>query len=553
MIALLLSLLLIGGVVQIYLGTKSTYKVTGGLSRLQGNTRFSTDMIARDIRMAGYIPCSQPQAQLNVVNSTDWWAPLFTNSIRGFENGDNPFPDDSVNEVLPGSDSILILRGGSQVEAINFYDTANNEFIMQRDLGGDDWVESGSLMIACDSRQASLFQAGTVQSGNPTIVSVADGSASETPGNTTTNLNATFSHDSQLANYRAIAYYIANSNSGNGNSLYRRYLNVNGSMQNAPLKEELIEGVDTMHLLYGLDVDDDDDGTIDRLYAGDLQGNLHVVNVLSTDPGDWSLASNRFILLKATAPNSGEPQPITTKPIVVNNTQGFDGVVVVVTTRSYFTESDAVDEGIQSIYGVFDETALVAQSGNNIGNEVNISNMTRQTLTNNVFVDATVGVDLEVRTISNNPIPVNSQGWYIDFNVRNEFNEVVYPGEKAVRALQLRNDVLFVNTIIPQPLSCDPAPGGFSLALDPQTGTAGQEVIFDINSDDVFDSNNKINVAGQLKTIVGTCFKSTPSDSTFFGDYQITQLSDTDIDAVGNNIAKTELIGRQAWREVEFK
>ena len=69
----------------------------------------------------------------------------------------------------------------------------------------------------------------------------------------------------------------------------------------------------------------------------------------------------------------------------------------------------------------------------------------------------------------------------------------------------------------------------------------------------MFDSNNKINVAGQLKTIVGTCFKSTPSDSTFFGDYQITQLSDTDIDAVGNNIAKTELIGRQAWREVEFK
>ena len=67
MIALLLSLLLIGGVVQIYLGTKSTYKVTGGLSRLQGNTRFSTDMIARDIRMAGYIPCSQPQAQLNVI------------------------------------------------------------------------------------------------------------------------------------------------------------------------------------------------------------------------------------------------------------------------------------------------------------------------------------------------------------------------------------------------------------------------------------------------------------------------------------------------------
>jgi type IV pilus assembly protein PilW len=267
MIALLLSLLLIGGVVQVYLGTKSTYRVTEGLSRLQENTRFSTDMIARDIRMAGYIPCSQPQAQLNVIDSNDWWTPLFTSPIRGFENGANPFPDDSVNEVLPGSDSILILRGGSKVAAINFYDAANNEFIMQRDLGGDDWVESGSLMIACNSHQARLFQAGTVQSGDPTKVSVADGSLSETPGNTTTNLNATFSNDSQLASYRAIAYYIANSNSGNGNSLYRRNLNVNGSMQNAPLREELIEGVDTMQLLYGLDVNDD--GMADRYLEAD--------------------------------------------------------------------------------------------------------------------------------------------------------------------------------------------------------------------------------------------------------------------------------------------
>ncbi len=299
-------------------------------------------------------------------------------------------------------------------------------------------------------------------------------------------------------------------------------------------------------------IDVNGDGTIDRLYAGDLRGNLHVVNVLSTDPGDWRLASNRFILLKATAPNGGGSQPITVRPIVVNNTRDTDGVVVIVTTGSYFTQSDAIDESIQSIYGVFDETALAPSPGSNIGSEVGLGNMTRQTLTNNVFVDATVGLDLEVRTISNNPIPADSQGWYIDFNVRNEFNEVVYPGEKAVRALQLRNDVLFVNTIIPQSLSCELAPGGFSLALDPQTGTARREVIFDIDADNMFDSNDKINVAGQLKVIVGMRFKSTPSDSIFFGDYLITQLSDTDIDAIRTNTEKTELAGRQAWREVEF-
>jgi hypothetical protein len=53
--------------------------------------------------------------------------------------------------------------------------------------------------------------------------------------------------------------------------------------------------------------------------------------------------------------------------------------------------------------------------------------------------------------------------------------------------------------------------------------------------------------------IVGTRFKSTPADSTFFGDYRITQLADTDIDTIRTNTAKTELVGRQAWREVEFE
>ena len=40
--------------------------------------------------------------------------------------------------------------------------------------------------------------------------------------------------------------------------------------------------------------------------------------------------------------------------------------------------------------------------------------------------------------------------------------------------------------------------------------------------------------------------------TTFFGDYRITQLADTDIDTIRTNTAETELAGRQSWREVEF-
>ncbi|MDW3095892.1 MAG: PilW family protein [Gammaproteobacteria bacterium] len=320
MVALLLSLLLVGGVLQIYIGTKSTYRVTEGLSRLQENTRFSTEMLARDIRMAGYIPCSQPQNKLSLVNSSKWWSALFENSIKGFENGANPFPGET-NEVLAGSDSIIILRGGNKVAAVNFYDAANDQIIMQRDLGGADWVEPGSLMIACDSTTARLFQAGAIQSSDPTRISIADGTGTESPGNTTANLGHSFSNDSQLANYFAVAYYITDSSPGSGSeySLYRRYLNVNSSMQNSAPSEELIENVETMQLLYGLDLNND--GLADKYLKADN----------SELASNWQdVVTVRVGLLFASEDGLREAAGFDEKPYVVANTvidvEGTPGV-----------------------------------------------------------------------------------------------------------------------------------------------------------------------------------------------------------------------------------
>ncbi|MGI0117280.1 PilW family protein [Zooshikella sp. RANM57] len=54
MIALVLGLLLLAGVLQVFLGSSQTYRLTGDLARAQENGRFALDMLTRDIRMAGY-------------------------------------------------------------------------------------------------------------------------------------------------------------------------------------------------------------------------------------------------------------------------------------------------------------------------------------------------------------------------------------------------------------------------------------------------------------------------------------------------------------------
>ena len=277
MVGLLLSLLLVGGVLQVYFGTKATYKITEGLSRLQENTRFSVDTLARDIRMAGYVPCSQPQDKFNVVNAgvNDWWAKIFDNRIKGFESGVSTFPVGL--DAAPGTDAILILRGGEKVAGVNFFDSTNNRFVMQRDLN-QGWLTNnkydGSLMIACDSTKATLFQAKTV---NTKTIEVA--TSGITPGNSSV-VTQSYGNDSQLTNYKAVIYYISDSVSGDGLSLFRKYLNVASAGSRVSDREELIEGVENMQLLYGIDAKSDADSFANRyIQANEVTDWLDVVSV----------------------------------------------------------------------------------------------------------------------------------------------------------------------------------------------------------------------------------------------------------------------------------
>lgn len=285
MVALVLGLILFAGMVQIYLSTKRTHTITEGLSRLQESTRFSLDMIARDIRMAGFVPCGQPQTTATLVNdaNTFWWSDIFQQPIQGFEGGVSTFPSGpSFTNRVTSADALLILRGGSKVAAVNSY--AGGTFAMQRSLGAN-WVDNGTLMIACDPRHAAFFQVGSYSNGTPSNLAVSTGG--NLPGNCSTDLgdpapatcsspgqsgtNYSFGDDAQLVDYKAVIYYVADSPSGDDHSLYREYLLVDGSNNIDSAPEELLEGVDNMQLLYGIDLNTD--GVAERYVQANEVGN----------------------------------------------------------------------------------------------------------------------------------------------------------------------------------------------------------------------------------------------------------------------------------------
>lgn len=101
MVALVLSTLLIGGIIQLFIGTKQTYRFHEALSRIQENGRFALDSMSNDIRMAGYNntedTVNNPIQQVNGANGNDGITLRWTNPNDGSA-------ETRIYEIRPGTD-----------------------------------------------------------------------------------------------------------------------------------------------------------------------------------------------------------------------------------------------------------------------------------------------------------------------------------------------------------------------------------------------------------------------------------------------------------------
>ena len=303
-------------------------------------------------------------------------------------------------------------------------------------------------------------------------------------------------------------------------------------------------------------IDSDGDGTVDYVYAGDLQGNLYRFDLSSTTPGNWSTTPK--VLFKARyKSNSTFPrdvvQPITTSPVVVPHPDDT-GYIVITATGSWMTDSDATSTDIQSIYGIWDDLSNTP--------EVTMNSTTNQLVEQSFTNQLNIEHGYTVRTLTNNTVSWKNngannskvKGWYIDLDMPMAGSAigVEYPGERAVRNLQLRGGLLFVNTVIPKNTSaCSAGTGGFELGFNPETGGSGSKVIFDINNDGTFDYFDNVgDLDADSGIVTGIRFDNgTPTDSAFIGNKRFTQEG-SDIRSMGTNTSTDINTGRTSWREM---
>lgn len=292
MVALVLGLILMGGVISVYTTSKSTYSLNNALGQVQEAGRFAFSYLEPPIRMAGFYGCAHDVTPLSVLNPTTGQETYDSqNAIVGYEytgtgiganytissgtptaatsgsswsaNSGN-LPSDIANAVgigassyqaIQGSDLLVLheaLAGG--VNLTNPYqDTVNGDSlkILPADAGK---ISIGEIVVVTDCSQSRMMQITNISSGSGLTTVDHSGNGTYLPGDSaSTKFGTKFGSGSQILVYQTYIFYVGIGKDG-GPSLFEIGLGGTGSLNGA---QEVVSGVETMQILYGIDTDGD--------------------------------------------------------------------------------------------------------------------------------------------------------------------------------------------------------------------------------------------------------------------------------------------------------
>lgn len=321
LVAIALGGILLGGAISLFVNNRATYEITNDMARLQENARFALQLLGNDIRMGGHVGCVNDVTKVNDnIELAEGRLANFIHAFEGFESGAVAWsPSGHVGEdgAVVATDSGAIILGnpaqtpGDPAPAVPGYaaffpnsdgitvryflgdrstallaDTdagldsfgnamtgVNNEVVNKSPNDANDLVPvlqvralthtlvDGQVVAVADCGAADLFEL----NGVPATVSV-NGTTEKTLAATTVDTvtalkgpNTALKRSYELANRAVImpfvgVRYFVRLNAANIPALYRTAL-ISGGLTETTA--ELVDGVQSMQILYGIDSDQD--------------------------------------------------------------------------------------------------------------------------------------------------------------------------------------------------------------------------------------------------------------------------------------------------------
>ena len=305
MVAVAISLFLLAGILQVMSSNKQTSRYQEAVARIQENARFALMFLGRDFRQAGYMGCTGNdfKNQLNLDDDDKDSFFNLKNAVAGWEasttsNGDNSTsPGDNftttnntgslsdwtdsngnnlaadfsglTSPLLEGSD-VVIVKYAQETPSGVTSDGNTAASAASITLTGASGIVQDTIVLVADCISADLFR----QAPAAIADTLSRGVTSNDPGNLP---GETWSHKYTgsmiIMEMVSNVYFIATGSYG-GPSLWRA--NFNTGPMSPP--QELVEGVESMQVLYGEDMNAD--GMAERYVTMDAVTNIsNIVSV----------------------------------------------------------------------------------------------------------------------------------------------------------------------------------------------------------------------------------------------------------------------------------
>jgi type IV pilus assembly protein PilW len=303
MISITLGLILMAGVVQMFVSSKSVFTTQQSMSRIQETGRLAIEFLSRDIRMAGFYGCFRPNAAdvnrrlQNDALVIDSLHGNFGEAIRGYASkGDLTATERAylTSAEIQADTNVLVVRSASPMpRIINASNTDTTLQVFSTQAQANDCVDGlckNDAAVVSDCFRARVFEVSALNDTSPNLVI----SHSDT-WNIATDHTASYSSGEVLP-MNTTSYFIA-TGVGGAPSLWQK-LNQRDAV-------EVLEGVEKI------------------VYKFSTEDNATYREAALISDSDWNMVNSvRIFVVARSIENNAVPEPqpyvidgVTTTPV----------------------------------------------------------------------------------------------------------------------------------------------------------------------------------------------------------------------------------------------
>lgn len=267
LVALVLGLVLVGGALSLFASNRAAFRANDNLARMQENARFAFELLMRETRDAGMVPCGTTLTA-NVVRvattpgatlSSPWWADTDAGMLRGFDGGqasaDVPFGT-TPGARIDDTDAIVLLRPANDedfVQQVLSHDPVATQF----NVASIGRLKPDDAVLVCDGKSSALLRIDTATAATNIITYSASApncttSLGKVDSQCTSPQDKTFDAGATLVRWHPAIWYVGQNRRGS-RSLYRAGIDkvtIGGAVQLLTERQEILPGVHDLQIDY---------------------------------------------------------------------------------------------------------------------------------------------------------------------------------------------------------------------------------------------------------------------------------------------------------------